>query len=305
MSERILRATHGAADHPLKIGDVAIPCYVLEDGRRVIVQGSMITALDMAQGTASAGTTGDRLVKFASGKGVSTYIPDSVRSNLAKPIPFLTTSGALAKGYEATVLNDLCKAVVEARTKGKLNYQTEHIAERCQVLLEGFGRVGIIALVDEATGYQEFRPREALEQILSQFISNELLRWAKTFPDEFYRQLFRLKGWPYATNTVQRPRIVGTITNDLVYERLAPFVLEELKRITPKDDKGRRKHKYFQRLTEDIGNPKLREHLASVITLMRASPNWTVFKRLIDRALPRYDLSMTMDLELDDSEILQ
>ena len=91
---------------------------------------------------------------------------------------------------------------------------------------------------------------------------------------------------------------MGKYTNNLVYERLAPGILEELKRKNPKTKSGYRKHKHFQWLTEDVGDPRLREHLASVITLMKASGDWGNFKRMIDRALPRYDHNY--ELPLDD-----
>src|SRR5712692_10382868 len=39
---RLVKATHGSPDRPLRIGDLEIPCYVLEDGRRVLVQRGMM-----------------------------------------------------------------------------------------------------------------------------------------------------------------------------------------------------------------------------------------------------------------------
>src|SRR4051794_37179851 len=98
--------------------------------------------------------------------------------------------------------------------------------------MRGLAHVGIIALVDEATGYQYDRARMALEEILEQFISKELLKWAKMFPDEFYHEMFRLKGWEYPQVSTKRPLQAGKLTNDVVYKRLAPGVLEELKRVT-------------------------------------------------------------------------
>lgn len=141
--------------------------------------------------------------------------------------------------------------------------------EACGVLM--LRHNGIIALVDEATGYQYDRARDALEKILDKFISKELRKWAKTFPDEFFENMFRLRGWQYVPFSVKRPGVVGKYTNDLIYERLAPGVLEELKRLTPRDERGRTKHRFFQRLTENVGHPRLREHLAAVIALMKAS----------------------------------
>lgn len=175
------------------------------------------------------------------------------------------------------------------------------LAIASEILVRSFAKVGIIALVDEATGYQEIRDRLALQKILEMYIAKELRPWIKTFQDEFYEQLFRLREWQYRPLSVKRPSVIGKITNDLIYKRLAPGVLEELRKITPRDEKGRTKHRYFQRLTENIGHPKLREHLASVTTLMKASPNWAMFYRLIQRALPQY--GKTLELPFTDKEI--
>lgn len=300
--EKIVQATHGSPDHPLKIGDMEIPCYVLEDGRRVLVQSSMISALSMSPGTASARTTGNRLTKFLQSRSLKDYVPEALARSVSNPIKFKTPGGQVAHGFEATILATICESVLDAREKGRLNYQQERIAKRCEILMRGFARVGIVALVDEATGYQDYRSRKALEEILEKFISAELAKWAKTFPDDFYRELFRLKDWRYSPLSVKRPQVVGHLTNDLVYERLAPGVLDELKRITPKDEKGRRKHKFFQRLTQDVGHERLREHLVSVITLMKASPNWTTFYRLLQRALPK--LNQTLPLPFPDEDTI-
>ncbi len=168
-------------------------------------------------------------------------------------------------------------------------------------MVRGLARVGIIALVDEATGYQEVRARNALAEILERFIATELRKWVKTFPAEFYQEMFRLRQWPYPRlgNQTQRPVMAGKLTNDIVYARLAPGVLEELRRLTPRDDKGRLKTHLHRRLTEDVGHPKLREHLSAVVALMKASDTWSVFMRSMNRALPRY--GRTLELPLSDT----
>ena len=283
----LVKAEYGSPDNPLKIGDIEIPCYVLEDGRRVLIQTGMIDSLGMSRGGSNK-SGGDRLAKFTAGKGINPYISAELTDRTRNPIKFRTSRGAVAYGYEATALADICEAVLQARAEGRLQPQQEHIAKRCEILMRGFARVGIIALVDEATGFQEVRARRALEQILEKFIADELLKWAKMFPDEFYQQIARLRGLHYSEIATKRPPYIGRLTNDIVYERLAPGVLEELKRKNPKDEKGRRKHKHFQWLTEDIGNPRLREHLWAVIGLMRASSNWRSFYSLLNRAFPKY-----------------
>jgi hypothetical protein len=204
-------------------------------------------------------------------------------------------------GYEATILSDICESILKARDAGVLPKHVAHYAARCDILVRGFARVGIVALVDEVTGYQEVRSRHALEQILERYIRGELGKWAKTFPDEFYREMFRLRDWQYYPLSVKRPQYVGHLTNDIVYARLAPGVLEELRSREPKDDSGRRRHRFHQWLTEDIGHPRLREHLAATLALMRASSRWSDFSRLLQRAFPKVNTNLEMPLDTDDS----
>jgi hypothetical protein len=163
------------------------------------------------------------------------------------------------------------------------------------MLIRGFARVGIISLVDEATGYQRDRAKDALARILEAFIAKELQPWIKTFPDDFYEELFRLRGLDFPRDTVRRPQYFGHLTNDIVYKRLAPGVLEELKRTAPKLPSGRRKGTLQQQLTPDLGHPLLREHLAKVTTIMKLSDDWHDFKKKLDRLQPRHDDTLQFD----------
>jgi len=299
-SEPILKATHGSPDSPLRIGDMEIPCYVLEGGKRVLVQGAVLNALDMKQGTAGRGG-GDRITKFLSTKSIKPFADKYLSDVIITPIKFRVPIGGIAHGYEATILADICDIVLEARKTGALHYQQEHIAKQCEILVRGFARVGIIALVDEATGYQKDRARDALAKILESFIAKELRPWVKTFESDYYQELFRLRGLNYPTDTVQKPLYFGILTNDIVYKRLAPGVLEELKRVVEKNEKGRPKNKLFQRLTDNVGYPKLREHLASVVTIMKLSEAYHDFLNKLDRIHPRYNrtLLLPFDYEVD------
>jgi hypothetical protein len=67
-----------------------------------------------------------------------------------------------------------------------------------------------------------------------------------SFPTEYYENLFRLRGLEFPRDSVKRPKYFGHLTNDIIYKRLAPGVLEELKNVTPKLPSGRRKHHYFR-----------------------------------------------------------
>ncbi len=163
-------------------------------------------------------------------------------------------------------------------------------------LVRGFATVGIIALVDEATGYQRIRAERALTDIIEKFIAKELQPWTKTFPYEFYEQIFRLKGWS-GPDGVKRPSVIGRYTNEIVYNRLDPAVLEELRKKNPIMPSGNRRHRHHQYLTPDLGHPKLKEHLAAVTALMRASSNWDAFQRNLNRAFPQKYQQLELLLE--------
>jgi hypothetical protein len=216
------------------------------------------------------------------------FINDDLDLAIRNPIHFVGAGSRKAKpnaGYEATILHDLCQAVLDARDADVLKTEQEQrYAQYCEILVRSFAKVGIVALVDEATGYQYERDRYELEKILDAYIAKELLPWAKRFPDEFYRQLFRLRGWQYRPLTVKKPKYVGKLTNQLIYEKLPKGVLDELREKNPTLKPGYRRHRHHQFLTEDIGNPHLERHIASVTTLMRAAANWRNFERLFQRA---------------------
>lgn len=297
-------ATHESGDHPLKIGDTELSCYVLEDGTRVLSQRGLQQGIGMSAGGGSAGE--QRLASFAlSIAEKSKEINDlSVRSaalaeRLKQPIRFRTPGiGSVANGYEATTLADLCDVILAARAAGLLQKQQEHIAAQAEILVRGFARVGIIALVDEATGYQRDRAKDALAKILEAFVAKELQPYVRTFPADYYEQMFRLRGLKYPPeNPKFRPQYFGVLTNDIVYERIAPGLLEELKKQAAKDEKKAHLHR---RLTQEVGHPKLREHLASVVTAMKLSDNYPDFISKLNRLHPRFGDTASLELEEPD-----
>jgi hypothetical protein len=285
-------AKYGTPDRPLRIGQVEIPCYVLPDGTRVLAQRGLQSGMGLSEG---GGRTGARriaeLMESLSEKGVD------VRGLVARvnsPIRFIPPHGGNpADGYEASILPDICAVLIEAGQMGKLGKQREHLATRAAMLQHGFATIGIIALVDEVTGYQDFRHRDALAKILEKFVAKELRPWVRTFPPEYYREIFRLNRWPYAEKG-GRPGVVGHWTTNIVYKRLAPGVWDELKRVTPRTEGGDFKNKLFQRLTEDVGHPRLREHLAGVIMLMKYSPTWQIFIERLDREYPQWGTTLML-----------
>ncbi len=276
----------------LQINGRPISAAVLPNGTRLITQGTFLLAIGRSR-TPKAGTGGlsnvDALPFFLQAEQLSPYISEELRMSTA-PILFRLPTGQKAVGYDARLLPMVCEVYLKYRDdivarKKPVPTQYEHIVAACDLLMRGLAQVGIIALVDEATGYQEERAKNALALILEEFISKELRAWTRTFPVEFYRQIFRLKGWKFDLSSVKRPSVIGHYTNNFVYKRLAPGVLKELRDKNPVVD-GRRKHKLFQWLTGDVGDPKLRAHLEGVIRLMSGCTSWREFREFLDRFYP-------------------
>jgi hypothetical protein len=211
-------------------------------------------------------------------------------------VVYTAQNGRVVDGYRAELIPLMYDVYLSARMDGVLTKQQENLAIAIEILVRSLSKLGIVALVDEATGYQADRDRDELQKLLSRYISKELLPWAKRFPDEFYQELFRLRGWDYPTASGQRPGIVGHYTNQFVYDYLPPGVKEELQKNNPSVSPGRRKWKHHQFLTVELGNVHLEKHLIKVITLMQASDTWNEFIKKFNRVFGVID-QLELDLE--------
>jgi hypothetical protein len=290
-------AAYGSADQPLKIAGIEIPVYVLDDGRRVLVQRGLKGAIGMSMSGGSGGA--HRVARFLESLAAKGIDVKDLAMRINEPIVFrIPSAGKAAYGYDATILPDLCDVIWEAHQHGVLLKQQSHIAMQAQILLRALAKTGIIALVDEVTGYQEHRKRHALAEILEKFVSKELRKWARRFPFDFYEKIFKLKGWDTSELTPNSPKPleVGKITDDLIYKRLAPGVRDEIKKLTPRNEKGYLAHKLHQRLTDDVGHPKLDKHLGIVMALMDVSPDWTTFMSNMNRVLPPFGKNYELPL---------
>jgi len=281
------KATH--EDRPIKIGDIEIPCAVLEGGIRVISERAVTKALGGKRGGShwrrmKENPDGAKLPVYLSANNLKPFIDSDLMMALNR-LDYRTKNGAAAYGLRAELLPKICNVFLKARDASALRGRQSDIATQADILIRGLAEVGIIALVDEATGYQKDRAKEALAEILEKFVAKELQGWTRTFPLEFYEHIFRLQNWPFNPNSVRRPSVIGHYTNNIIYKRLAPGVLGELRQKNPVID-GRRKHKMFQWLTGEVGHPKLKSHIDGVLALMRVSDTWEEFTRLVRKAYP-------------------
>lgn len=285
---------HAIYEGEFKIGDLTVSAAVLPNGKRLLTQSTFLRAIGRSRspkGGTGVLTTVDGVPFFLQADVLKPFISEELLASTT-PIFFKHLTGKKAVGYDAQLLPAVSEVYLRMRdalaAEGKtVPAQYDHIVRACDTVIRGLARVGIVALIDEATGYQEVRDRMALQAILDQFLRKELAAWAKRFPDEFYQQIFRLRDWQWKGMRVNRPQVVAKYTNDFVYERLAPGILDELQRRNPKDERGNRKAAHHRWLTEDVGDPVLAQHLYAVIGLMRVANDWDQFKAMLDRAFPK------------------
>jgi hypothetical protein len=303
--EKMPKAIH---EGTIEIGDKKLGCAVLNDGTRIISRSAIFRAFGRTRrGRAKGEIRVLNVPAFLDAKNLQPFVGEDLIGVL-KQIDYIDKKGKEDSGYDALILPMLCKVYLDARAtkspetgRSILTKSQEPLARASEILLLGLSNIGIIALVDEATGYQYERERDELQQILKAYISEELLKWTKTFPDVYYKEIFRLNGWDFTVQNIKkRPGVVGKWTNKIIYEQLPKGVLTELKKNTPKSPAGNYTARFFQSLTSDIGNPHLQNQLNSVITLMQVSDNWKhfiqQFNKLVDRRRGQLELKFE-DLE--------
>lgn len=275
---------------------IEIDCYVTNDTKRLLSLRGTARAMNL-KGGGSGG-----LLRNLKSIWIQPYLSDQLKSwiNGASSDEIDRISGIKGPAFipfEANLFVDVCKAYVQANNDGILSDLQSATANRLLGIMSAFAKVGIVAIVDEITGFQEVRKKDALRELLDMYLVKEYAIWAKKFPDEFFKEIFRLKEWNYDASTVRRPGVVGRYINDIVYERLAPNILDELKNLNPSNEKGYRRVRHHQFLSNDIGHPALSQHIYALMGLMRSSRDWDSFYMSLQRAYPKKNEQMLLDFE--------
>lgn len=294
----IPKATH---EWTLEIWWTILNVAVLEDGRRVINQASVFKAFWRTRRWRSQSETWRVLLRppFIDANNLQSFIWSDLEGVLMK-INYQNINWSKIEWFDAQILPLLCKVYLDAREAKSLTPQQLPLARASEVVLLSLSKIGIIALVDEATWYQYDREKDELQKILKAYISEELLPWQKKFPDIFYRELFRLNGWDFTVNWIKkRPWVVGKWTNALIYEQLPNWVLKELQEKTPVSESWNKTARYHQSLSMDIWNPHLQAQINQIITLFQLSDNmehmWKQFEVLKKRKSGQLQIPFSFD----------
>lgn len=284
----------------LNLGENKLPCYVLEDGTRVLSGRKMQEILKVVDGNIS----GTKLPQFLSNSILKPFIFSNKDAAHFDPIICFKGKQRI-NGYEATVLTDICEAILRARRSGvKMTERQQIVANQCEILLSSFAKIGIIALIDEATGYQNEREHFELQKILSAYISEEILKWQLTFTDDFYREVYRLWGLPFIPKYIKnKPSFIGKLTTKYIYDLLPDGVVDKIKEKTGKTDKGNWKYKWHQLLTPEIGREHLKKQIIEVTTLMSISKSKSEFNELFERKYNAKPIQLELEFNEDINEV--
>ena len=276
----------------LHLGNATIPCAVLSDGTRVLSESGISEALLGGRSGASkrkkkaAEEAGTHLPIFVAPRQLEPFITEELRNGPLQQITY-RDGKSVVTGYDAKILRAVCEVWLSARAAGALQDQQKDKAQRAEILMRALADIGIISLVDEATGFQRYRARDELQRVLAAYIAPELLPWSKRFPDSFYEHLHRLRGWKYEPGHHSRNAYIGKLTNSLIYQQLPNGVLEELRSKNPRSpETNRRKHAHHQLLTAEVGHPHLDKQILVVTTLLSISDTWAEFCRLFAKKFP-------------------
>lgn len=284
------------AEGTLVIGKLKISCAVLDDGKstRVLTQEGFLEAIGRApKAKGGEGTSVDGLPPFMRAANLKPFISNELEESTTS-IDFITLRGQKAFGYKASLLPNVCWVYQDAFVAGKLLPGQTHIGVACGNFLKALTNHAIEDLVDQATGFEDFRKRKALDKIIEQFVEKDAQPWVKMFPLDFYRHIYRLNNWPFDPENTRRPGVVGKWTND-IYDRLAPGIRQALHDRVRRNSKGKPTQKLTAYLTPEVGKPHLERLLEGVVLLMRMAPSWADFRLALNQYYPRYNETLPLD----------
>lgn len=265
-----------------------IPCYVLDDGQRIFRLSNLTKAL--------RGKEHGKFGNYLAASNIQKYLPerliplnDELHDRVPQGVVSFYLNDKLEKGYNSEDFMDVCIAFIEAGYYGDLTDVQKEISINANKYIMACAKVGITALIDEATGYQNLREDNALQLKLKFFLSDQLRDWEKTFPDELWRQFGRLTNWKGSIHS--RPQYWGKLVNELIYECLDEDLAKYLKENKPMMPSNT---KYHQWLNENYGVRALTEHIWQIIGMARGCENIHELKMLANKEFKKRAIQLSL-----------
>ena len=267
----------------LDLAGTPVDVYVLDTDERVMILRSVVKVL--------TGIDGGILEDYIGVKALKPFIDSGLV--LEESVDFYIPGTQFrGRGITAEQFEAILTGYVKALHAGALSTDRQReIAIRCAILSTSFLRVGIIAQIDEATGYQYARAKDALEIKLRAFIADELRAWEKTFPDELWEQFGRLTNWKGSLH--KRPKWWGHLVMELIYDALDPEIADYLRKNKPKPYHGQN---YHQWLTQDVGLKALIPHIYEIIGIAKTCRDMPELREKVAEHYGRESVQMTLYL---------
>ncbi|PZU65218.1 P63C domain-containing protein [Sphingobium sp.] len=276
----------------LNIVGLEVPCYVLDNGEKIIGRTSATELLTGVKG-------GGALEKYLAVKSLEPFINSALVLERMVPFRLLEVEGLekAVKGLPADLLIEICQGFVAAlqaslnpsSTYPRMTDRQRQMAMQASIFLSACAKTGLEALIDEATGYQYERAEDALQVKLRAFIAEELRAWEKTFPDELWQEFGRLTGWKGSLTS--RPKWWGKLVIELIYDTLDPDVAKYLRENRPPP--GVRWHR---QLTENVGVRALVSRCYEIIGMAKTCDNIRDLKERVAQHYGREIVQLTLAL---------
>ncbi len=279
----------------LQIGDMKVPCYVTSDGTRLMSSGKIAYLLESGskQGVRPSSKKAPKIQQLLQSTTLKPFVDKlldpAAPMNILSPVKakHITRDGAVTiNGYLPEAFTTICRVMITAKEADALSTRKQkHIARQCELIRDALAwGVGITALIDEATGYQYDRAKDALQTLFNHYLVAEFRPWVKTIPNAFYKEISRLTGLHYNPHTGKMNPAIGKIMAQFIYATFPEGIPEELERrnpiigYTPKG-RGMRAHKHHQWLTKNVGIEELNRRVQLCIAIMKGHDTWKSFIR--------------------------
>jgi hypothetical protein len=262
----------------LTFADMEIECHVLNDGRRVLTQREVVRLL-------SGGRESGHLARYLERN------PLYHKDGAAGPTIQFKVPGSptIATGYEGTLLVEICDSYLEAESQGLLRHSQEKLVKQASIVVRACAKVGIIALIDEATGYQAIREKRALQLKLQAFIAEEMQDWALMFPHEFWIELARLENIHYSPKN--RPLRWGKYIMMFVYDAIDGDVGRELRKKNPNPHFLQNHHQWLKQ----FGRERVNDQIQRVIAIMKLCSGMDEFRQKFAHVYRKTPLQISLD----------
>lgn len=262
----------------LKIGDVEMECHVLNNGARVLTQREMVRML-------SGGRESGNLQRYIERNPLT-----ASNFELGPTARFAVPGTSLVSiGHEATQLIELCDKYLQAREQKLLKKSQLGLAAQAEIVIRATAKVGIIALIDECTGFQKVRAKNALQLKLQAFIADDLQEWARMFPEEFWWELARLEGIHYSPRS--RPLRWGKYIMMFVYDAIDPDVGNWLRKNNPDPHFKKNHHMWLK----EFGREQVDRQITKVVTIMKLCRDMADFRAKFAHVFKKSPLQLTFD----------